>query len=314
MIVLDALTKRYGDTTVVDRVSMTIEPGTIAVVVGQSGSGKSTLLRMINRLVEPSSGTVTIDGVDVAAKPGHELRRGIGYAIQGHGLFPHRTVAQNIATVPRLLGWPRARTAARVTELLEAFGLDPAQFAGKYPHELSGGEQQRVGVARALATEPNILLMDEPFGALDPIIRMKAQDDLLAIQRRFGTTVLLVTHDMDEAFHLGDRIAVMSGGRLLQYGAPAELLVRPADDYVARLTGSSERAFRLLSLLRAGDAVEPGAPPAGTPGAVDADASLKDALAELVWRGVDRIAVTGPDERPLGVLTLRGVLERGRAR
>ena len=209
MIDVESLTKQYGSATVVDDVSMSVARGSIAVIVGTSGSGKSTLLRMINRLVEPSRGRVRIDGQDTTTTPGHLLRRRIGYAIQGHGLFPHRTVAQNIATVPRLLGWAADRIAARVAELLRIFQLEPAEYAGKFPHQLSGGQQQRVGVARALAAEPAVLLMDEPFGALDPIIRGKAQDDLRAIQRQFGTTIVLVTHDMDEAFRLGDRVAVI---------------------------------------------------------------------------------------------------------
>src|SRR6202050_3749123 len=212
MIEITALCKNYGATTVVDRVSLSIARGSITVIVGTSGSGKSTLLRMINRLVEPTSGRVVINGRDTTTEPPHLLRRRIGYAIQGHGLFPHRTVAENIATVPRLLGWNTARIAARVTELLEAFALDPASFAGQFPHQLSGGQQQRVGVARALAAGPQLLLMDEPFGALDPIIRAKAQDDLLDIRRRFGTTIVLVTHDMDEAFRLGDPVGGVSGG------------------------------------------------------------------------------------------------------
>ena len=312
MIILDGLTKQYGGATVVDHVSMQIEPGSFTVVVGQSGSGKSTLLRMINRLVEPTAGTVTIDGEDVSGIPGHVLRRGIGYVIQGHGLFPHRTVAQNIATVPNLLGWAKPRTQARVAELLAALQLDPAQFADKYPHELSGGEQQRVGVARALAAGPNILLMDEPFGALDPIIRLKAQADVKAIQRRFGTTILLVTHDMDEAFNLGDRIAVMSEGVLQQFGAPADLLLRPANDYVSRLIGASDRSFRLLSLISAGAAAEPG-PTDGLP-RIPADATLKDALADLMWRGADDVAVADTAGATLGRLSLRGILARGHAR
>ena len=209
MIEIEHLTKRYGETIVVDDVSFRVEEGTIAVVVGTSGAGKSTLLRMINRLVEPSSGRVLIDGRDTLSIPEDELRHSIGYVIQGYGLFPHRTVSQNIATVPRLLGWDRKSVTARVEELLDLFQLDPAEFAGKFPHELSGGQQQRVGVARALAAKPALLLMDEPFGALDPVIRGKALEDLLAIQRRLGATIVLVTHDMNEAFHLGDRIAVM---------------------------------------------------------------------------------------------------------
>ncbi|HEY9010558.1 MAG TPA: ABC transporter ATP-binding protein, partial [Devosia sp.] len=209
MIEIDGLTKTYDGTTVVDHVSFKVEAGDICVVVGTSGSGKTTLMRMINRLVEPTSGSVRIKGRDTRDFVVHELRRQIGYAIQGHGLFPHRTVAQNIATVPSLVGWDKAKSAKRVDELLTLFQLDPAQYRNRLPSELSGGQQQRVGVARALAAEPEILLMDEPFGALDPIIRHKAQTDLLAIQKRFGTTIVLVTHDMDEAISLGSRIAVM---------------------------------------------------------------------------------------------------------
>ncbi|HJX21090.1 MAG TPA: ABC transporter ATP-binding protein, partial [Steroidobacteraceae bacterium] len=242
MISVENLTKQYGAATVVDGVSMLIERNSITVVVGTSGSGKSTLLRMINRLVEPTRGRVLIDGNDTTGEPAHLLRRRIGYAIQGHGLFPHRTVAENIATVPHLLGWDEDRIRARVEQLLQVFQLDPGAYAGAFPHQLSGGQQQRVGVARALAAEPAVLLMDEPFGALDPIIRAKAQDDLLDIQRRFGTTIVLVTHDMDEAFRLGDRVAVMSHGRLLQYDRPAVLLTRPADPFVSRMTGASDRA------------------------------------------------------------------------
>lgn len=310
MIELGNLTKRYGEVDVVSDVSMQIQPGSFTVVVGQSGSGKSTLLRMVNRLVEPTAGRVLIDGRDVASIPGPILRRGIGYAIQGHGLFPHRTVAQNVATVPTLLGWPKVRIRARVAELLEALQLDPALFAGKYPDELSGGEQQRVGVARALAAGPNILLMDEPFGALDPIIRVKAQDDVKAIQRRFETTILLVTHDMEEAFHLGDAIAVMSGGKLQQYGKPEDLLLRPANDYVSRLIGSSDRALRALSLKTARDAAEPG-DTAGLP-PIAPDANLRDALAELIWRGADAAAVSGEAGAPPGRLSLRRILALGR--
>src|SRR5271170_2219607 len=282
MIKIESLSKQYGPVTVVDEVSLTIERGTITVIVGTSGSGKSTLLRMINRLVEPSSGRVLIDGNDTAREPAHLLRRRIGYAIQGHGLFPHRSVAENIATVPRLLGWKAARVRARVDELLGVFQLDPAEFGAKFPHQLSGGQQQRVGVARALAAEPSVLLMDEPFGALDPIIRTKAQDDLRDIQRRFGTTVLLVTHDMDEAFRLGDRVAVMSDGKVLQYDRPAVLLTRPAGPFVSRLTGTGDRALKLLSLTTAAEAAEPGA--AEGPN-VAASASLRDVLSELVWSG-----------------------------
>ncbi|HUN27933.1 MAG TPA: ABC transporter ATP-binding protein [Steroidobacteraceae bacterium] len=309
MIAIEHLTKRYGSTTVVDDVSMVIERNSITVIVGTSGSGKSTLLRMVNRLVEPESGRVLIDGRDTAHEPAHLLRRRIGYAIQGHGLFPHRSVAENIATVPHLLGWEPARIRSRVTALLEALQLDPAVFARKYPHQLSGGQQQRVGVARALAAEPEVLLMDEPFGALDPIIRDKAQDDLLDIQRRFATTIVLVTHDIDEAFRLGDRVAVMSAGRLLQYDRPEVLLKHPADTLVARMTGLSDRAMRLLALTTAGEAVVPGA--SDGPG-VASSASLREVLCELIWRGVDSANVVDAAGAPLGRLTIATILAHGR--
>ena len=309
MISVENLTKQYGATTVVDGVSMVIERNSITAIVGTSGSGKSTLLRMINRLVEPTRGRVLIDGNDTTGEPAHLLRRRIGYVIQGHGLFPHRTVAENIATVPRLLGWDAARIRARVEELLRVFQLDPGEYAGAFPHQLSGGQQQRVGVARALAAEAAVLLMDEPFGALDPIIRAKAQDDLLDIQRRFGTTILLVTHDMDEAFRLGDRVAVMSHGRVLQYDRPAVLLTRPADPFVSRMTGISDRAMRLLSLTTAGEAALPGASDGP---AVAASASLREALSELVWSGAESAAVMDADGTRRGCLTLAAILARGR--
>jgi osmoprotectant transport system ATP-binding protein len=309
MISVEGLTKSYGAATVVDRVSMVIERNSITVIVGPSGSGKSTLLRMINRLVEPTSGRVLLDGADTRSEPAHLLRRRMGYAIQGHGLFPHRTVAENIATVPRLLGWEDARIRARVRELMEVFQLDPVAYADAFPDQLSGGQQQRVGVARALAAGPSVLLMDEPFGALDPIIRAKAQEDLLDTHRRFGTTIVLVTHDMDEAFRLGDHVAVMSEGRLLQYDRPAVLLTRPADPLVARLTGLSERAMRLLSLTTAGESAIAGESDGP---AVPASASLREALSELMWCGAPSVSVIGQDGRPCGRLTVAAILARGR--
>ena len=309
MIEIEHLTKRYDDTVVVDDVSLRVEDGMIVVVVGTSGAGKSTLLRMINRLIEPSAGRVLIDGQDTQEIPEDTLRHRIGYVIQGYGLFPHRTVAENIATVPRLLRWDAKRIATRVEELLELFQLDPAEFATKFPHQLSGGQQQRVGVARALAAKPALLLMDEPFGALDPVIRGKAQDDLLTIQRRLGATIILVTHDMNEAFHLGDRIAVMDEGRLLQYGPPAELLAHPAHPYVERLVGTAERPFRLLSLARVGDALEPGVVE-GPP--LDASLDLREALSQLIWTGRDALPVAGEDGAVIGSISVGGILAHGR--
>jgi osmoprotectant transport system ATP-binding protein len=310
MIEIEHLAKRYGATIVVDDVSLRVEEGTIAVVVGTSGAGKSTLLRMINRLIEPSAGRVLIDGQDTMTIPEDTLRHRIGYVIQGYGLFPHRTIAENIATVPRLLGWDKRRIAARVEELLDLFGLDPAEFAKKFPHQLSGGEQQRVGVARALAARPALLLMDEPFGALDPVIRGKAQDELLSIQRRLGTTIVLVTHDMNEAFHLGDRIAVMDGARLLQYATPAELLTRPVESFVEQLVGTAERPFRLLSLMRVQEAVEPGHAE-GEP--LPLSATLRDALSRLIWLGREALPVADASGALVGRISVSRILAQGRA-
>jgi osmoprotectant transport system ATP-binding protein len=288
MIQIEALSKFYGSTPAVDNVSLKVDSGDIAVIVGTSGSGKTTLLRMINRLVEPSHGTIRIDGRDTREQPGYALRRGIGYAIQGHGLFPHRTVAQNIATVPALLGWKRKDIDARVDELLSLFHLEPSEFRDRMPNELSGGQKQRIGVARALAAKPAVLLMDEPFGALDPVIRGKAQEDLLHIQRTLATTIVLVTHDMDEAIRLGTKIGVMDEGRLLQYATPADIIARPATDFVATLLGAGDRAFRYLSLDTVGGHIEPGEAQ-GEPAA--ASMSLKDALAEALWSGRDALPV-----------------------
>ncbi|KPH09483.1 ABC transporter ATP-binding protein [Rhizobium acidisoli] len=310
MIEIRNVTKRYGAATVVDNVSMRVEKGEITVIVGTSGSGKSTLMRMINRLVPITEGEIFVGGQNVIDVEVTELRRKIGYAIQGHGLFPHRTVAQNIATVPQLLDWDSARIAARVEELLGLFNLDPADFADKYPHQLSGGQQQRVGVARALAAEPELLLMDEPFGALDPVIRGKAQDDLLAIQKQFGTTVILVTHDMDEAFHLGNQIAVMSQGRLLQCSPPEKILTEPADPFVQQLTGTSDRALKLMSLLPLKESMEPAK--SGLAYALPQSLSLRDALAEMIWQGVDEAAVQDGEKAPVGSISMSRLLELGR--
>ena len=310
MIEIRNVTKRYGTATVVDDVSMKVEKGEITVIVGTSGSGKSTLMRMINRLVPITEGQIFVGGQNVIDVEVTELRRKIGYAIQGHGLFPHRTVAQNIATVPQLLDWDSARIAKRVEELLGLFNLDPATFADKYPHQLSGGQQQRVGVARALAAEPELLLMDEPFGALDPVIRGKAQDDLLAIQKQFGTTIILVTHDMDEAFHLGNQIAVMSQGRLLQCSTPEKILTEPADPFVQQLTGTSDRALKLMSLLPLKESMAPAK--SGLAYALPQSLSLRDALAEMIWQGVDEAAVENGEKAAVGSISMSRLLELGR--
>jgi osmoprotectant transport system ATP-binding protein len=310
MIRIEGLTKRYGATTVVDHVDLHVPSGTVTAVVGTSGSGKSTLLRMINRLIEPSDGRVYLDGRLTTLEPAPLLRRRIGYVIQGNGLFPHRTVAENIATVPHLLGWSPSRIAARTDELLRLFGLDPATHAQRLPAELSGGQQQRVGVARALAADPAVLLMDEPFGALDPISRAKAQEDLRAIQRQLGTTVVLVTHDIDEAFKLADRVAVLDNGRLLQHDVPARLLTAPAHPQVTLLTGTADRALRLLSLQTAGGLIEAG--PAEGP-LLPVDLSLREALSALIWAGATAGSVVDAEGRLLGRATVSAILARGAA-
>jgi osmoprotectant transport system ATP-binding protein len=249
MIELDRVSHVVGGRRIVDDLSLTVASGQFCALVGPSGSGKSTTLKMINRLVPTSEGAIRIDGKDVTRVPVEELRRSIGYVIQSTGLFPHWTVADNIATVPRLLGWPEDRTRRRVGELLDLLRLDPAE-ATKYPHRLSGGQQQRVGVARALAADPNILLMDEPFGALDPITRTALQGELAAIHQRLGKTILFVTHDIDEALRLADRVAVLADGKIAQFATPEELLANPASDFVREFIGDPELRRLALKIAR----------------------------------------------------------------
>jgi osmoprotectant transport system ATP-binding protein len=248
MIEFREVSKRYGDRVAVDRLSLSVDRGGITVFVGPSGCGKTTSLRMVNRMVTPSEGSVLVDGRDVGQGPAPALRRSLGYVMQSAGLLPHRTVADNIATVPRLNGASRAAARARALELLALVGL-PADAAGRWPAQLSGGQQQRVGVARALAADPPVLLMDEPFSAVDPLVRHDLQRELLSLQRELGKTILFVTHDIDEAIMLGDRIAVFAeGGRLAQYSTPEELLRDPADDFVASFIGR-DRGFRHLGFF-----------------------------------------------------------------
>ncbi|MDP9416662.1 MAG: betaine/proline/choline family ABC transporter ATP-binding protein [Actinomycetota bacterium] len=246
---LEAVSKRYDDGTVaVQELDLAVPRGELVVLVGPSGCGKSTTLRMVNRLIEPSSGRILLEGEDVTHADPVALRRRIGYVIQQVGLFPHLTIRANVATVPRLLGWNQRRTAERVDELLSLVGLDPAAHGDRYPHQLSGGQRQRVGVARALAADPPVLLMDEPFGAVDPVVRERLQDEFRRLQRSVGKTVLFVTHDIDEAVRLGDRIAVLAeGGRLHQYDAPATLLGVPATPFVAEFVGA-DRGLRRLAV------------------------------------------------------------------
>jgi osmoprotectant transport system ATP-binding protein len=251
LILIDAVTKRYPDgTTAVDRLTLEIPEGSITVLVGPSGCGKTTTLRMINRMIDLTEGRITLDGEDIRDRPVNALRRSMGYVIQNAGLFPHRTVAENIATVPRLLGWERRQAKARALELMERVGLD-LSLAPRYPYQLSGGQQQRVGVARALAADPPVMLMDEPFSAVDPVVRKGLQDELLRIQAELGKTIVFVTHDIDEAIKLGDMVAVLrEGGKLAQYAPPSELLAAPADPFVEDFLGV-DRGVRRLSFFTA---------------------------------------------------------------
>jgi osmoprotectant transport system ATP-binding protein len=303
MIRLEGLAKRYADGTVaVDDVTMSVRRGEMVMLVGPSGGGKSTTLRLINRLIEPTSGRIWLDGRDVTHEQPEKLRRGIGYVIQRIGLFPHRTVEQNVATVPALLGWDRERTRRRAVELLELVGLEPATYAKRYPNELSGGQQQRVGVARALAADPPVLLMDEPFGAVDPIARDRLQEQFSRIQAELQKTVVFVTHDIDEAVRLGDRIAVLGpAGKLQQYAAPATLLAAPANESVAAFVGA-DRGIRQMSVtpLTSADLDEPPTVPVGSAGGAPDGAVVLDSDGSV--RGVvrDGRIVAAPPAVPLG--------------
>ncbi|CAL9395468.1 ABC transporter ATP-binding protein [Streptomyces sp. McG8] len=290
MIRIDSVTKRYPDGTVaVDRLSLEIPDRSITVLVGPSGCGKTTTLRMINRMVEPTEGTILLDGEDVQRQPVTTLRRNMGYVIQNAGLFQHRTIADNIATVPRMLGWGKQRARERAAELMERVGLD-SSLAGRYPYQLSGGQQQRVGVARALAADPPVLLMDEPFSAVDPVVRKGLQDELLRLQDELGKTVVFVTHDIDEAIKLGTMVAVLrEGGRLAQYAPPAELLSNPADAFVEDFLGA-DRGIRRLSFFTS-DALE-----LTTDAVVPADAPAE----RLAAVEAPYLLVTDADGRPLG--------------
>jgi osmoprotectant transport system ATP-binding protein len=302
MIRLDGVSKVWPDGQVaVHELTLEVPTGKIAVLVGPSGCGKTTTMRMVNRLVEPSGGRIFLGEEDVTTVDPVQLRRRIGYVIQSVGLFPHLTVAANIATVPKLLGWDRRRIDARVAELLELVGLTDPRYAARYPHELSGGQRQRVGVARALAADPPVLLMDEPFGAIDPVQRGRLQDEFLRLQDTVRKTVVFVTHDIEEAVKLGDRIAVLGeGGILLQYATPAELLASPASEDVAAFVGA-DRALKRLAVTPV--PVEGLAPRSAAGGPhVGSDATLHDALAALLADGAGFVAVIDPDGRELGTL------------
>ena len=293
-IELRDVTKMYAGSTepAVGGLSFDVPAGELVVLVGPSGCGKTTTLRMLNRLEEPTSGEIRILGEDVRSRPVHELRRQIGYVIQGIGLFPHLTLAENIATVPRLLGWSRDRREARVDELADLVDLDRSMLA-RYPAELSGGQQQRVGVARALAADPPVLLMDEPYSAVDPIVRGRLQDELVELHQRLGTTIVLVTHDIDEAIKVGDRIAVLAvGGHLAQYATPADLLGAPASEFVASFLGG-ERSLRRLARGRLGDLdLDPVDGPVDAAPTLDVARSAREALDRRLRSGAGSVGGT----------------------
>jgi osmoprotectant transport system ATP-binding protein len=301
-VVFDKATKLYPGRPepAVDDLSLTVPAGEICVLVGPSGSGKTTALKLVNRLIYLTEGEIRIDGTKIYDLDVTELRRGIGYVIQQVGLFPHMTVEANVGTVPRLLGWPKQRIRERTAELLELVGLDPTQDAPRYPAQLSGGQRQRVGLARALAANPPLMLMDEPFGAIDPIVRARLQDEFLRLQQELRKTVLFVTHDIDEAIKIGDRIAIFrQGGKLAQYDTPEAILRRPIDDFVAEFVGA-DRALKALALRTLGD-LELG-PPRDGPRATK-DTTMRDALALLIDKHADVVAVTDEHGTLIGSVT-----------
>jgi osmoprotectant transport system ATP-binding protein len=300
MIRLEHITKRFGPAAPpsVDDLSLDMPEGTTTAFIGPSGCGKTTTMRMINRMIEPTSGRIVVAGDDVTRIDPVELRRRIGYVIQQIGLFPHMTIADNVATVPRLLGWAEARISARVDELLHLVGLYPAKVRGRYPRELSGGQRQRIGVARALAADPPVMLMDEPFGAIDPIARGRLQDEFKEILKRVRKTVVIVTHDLDEAIKMGDFIALLRDGRLVQHDTPDAILARPANAFVEAFIGP-DRALRRLGLLTLGDVMGPATAGEAGPSA-PVTTSLRDALSLLLAEGTASLVVISAEGRPVG--------------
>jgi osmoprotectant transport system ATP-binding protein len=308
-IVFDRATKRYPGRAVpaVSELSLTIPAGEICVLVGPSGGGKTTAMKMVNRLISITEGDITIDGTSVRSLELAELRRGIGYVIQQVGLFPHLSVGDNVSTVPRLLGWPKKQVAARVAELLELVGLE-ADDAKRYPGQLSGGQRQRVGLARAMAADPPLMLMDEPFGALDPITRSRLQDEFLRLHRELRKTVIFVTHDIDEAIKMGDRIAILAqGGVLAQYDTPDEILARPANEFVEQFVGR-DRGLKRLALRRLDEVTLGPAPNGSFSGPeVGAQTTLRDALSLMLTDGARELLVVDDDGRRVGSISVEQV-------
>lgn len=303
MIRMENVTKRYGEGEIasVDNLTMDVLEGSTVALIGPSGCGKTTTMRMINRLIDPTEGKIFVDGKDTTKVDPVELRRHIGYVIQNVGLFPHMTIAENIAAVPRLLGWDQRRIDTRTEELLHLVGLDPKEMLRRYPRQLSGGQRQRIGVARALAADPPVLLMDEPFGAIDPIARARLQDEFKQILKRVRKTVVLVTHDLDEAVRLGDRVAIMRSGKIVQYDTPDAILSRPIDDFVADFVGI-DRAIKRLSLFTVADAMTMGGSTKVVT-SVQPGVNLRDALALMVAANSDELSVVDAQGTIAGRLT-----------
>ncbi|MBY5601043.1 ABC transporter ATP-binding protein [Rhizobium leguminosarum] len=312
MIHLDHVTKNYdgSGSHAVDNLDLLIETGSTVALIGPSGCGKTTTMRMINQLETPTAGRVLVDGRDIARVDQKELRRSIGYVIQQVGLFPHMSIARNVATVPRLLGWEKARSDRRVDELLDLVGLDPTIMRQRLPHELSGGQRQRVGFARALAADPAIMLMDEPFGAIDPITRVRLQDEFRDILRKVKKTVVIVTHDLDEAIKMGDRIAIMRDGRLLQYDSPQEILARPVNEFVESFLGP-DRAIKRLSLI-AVSMIMTAPEPSNGDAEIAADATVHDALALILSGEMPGLHIRAADGTLAGYLSRATLLRANR--
>jgi osmoprotectant transport system ATP-binding protein len=307
MIVLENLSKRFGNTgpAAVDGLSLHIKRGEVCVLIGPSGCGKTSSMRMINRMLEPDAGRILLDGQDVMQTDAVTLRRSVGYVIQQIGLFPHMTIAQNIATVPQLLGWDAARISRRVDELLALVKLEPSQYRQRFPRDLSGGQKQRVGVARALAADPPVMLMDEPFGAIDPINRSLLQDEFLRILRELGKTIVFVTHDIDEAIRMGTRIAILREGKLVQYDTPERLLARPANAFVEAFVGA-DRSLKRLALLSVGAYSQAGTAVSHAPRLLQT-AGLREALSAMLMAGTEEAGIVDAQGLDTGRVTLLSI-------
>ena len=311
MIRFENVSKLFNGRAVIEGLNLTIARGKITVIIGSSGSGKSTTLKMINRLLDHDGGKIIFADQEIKSFKLEALRRRMGYAIQSNGLFPHWTVAQNIAAVPRLLKWDKSKIATRVDELLTMLQLDPELYRDRYPHQLSGGQQQRVGVARAMAADPEILLMDEPFGALDPVTRASLQAEVKRIHKLFGKTILLITHDIDEALSLADHLVLMDNGQIIQQGSPSEILAAPANDFVADFLGRSDIGIKVLSLETVKKHMSVGT--SSSPVQISESASLKEALSEFVAHGVSEMSVVDGQKQAIGVLSFADLLVQSTA-